>query len=173
MHDFALTRLVDGFFLVIHLNEKWPVPIANPREECGQSVIVVLRPAFAGVIVAASAADAYTQEQLGHFLGPRLGIAQPTIETRGRMAVIAAAPRHDRASQLVVGHVGEHGLANPLVIEMRTDLADETLIATEPIRPLERPPVGELRTLQQLINHTLAFAGILVGEKAAHLVGSG
>ncbi len=56
---------------------------------------------------------------------------------------------------------------------MRADLADEALIAAKSIRPLERPPVGKLRTLQQVIDHTLALAGILVGEKAAHLVRSG
>ena len=47
--------------------------------------------------------------------------------------------------QLVLGHILRHRTPHPPMILHRADLADEALVHAEPVRPFQRPPVGEFR----------------------------
>ena len=104
-----------------------------------------------------------------HFLGPELRIAQPPEETGRRVRVIAASGGQDRAGQLVLRHVRADRAADPLVVLDRADLADEPLIDAEPVRPLERPPVGELGKFQEHIDQLGSLLRVGVGEEGANL----
>ena len=80
MGRLAATGREDSFLLVVDFKEEWPVAVAEPGEERGQGVVVVLGPAFAGVVVALGRADSHAEEKLGDLLGSRPGVAEQDAE---------------------------------------------------------------------------------------------
>ena len=104
-------------------------------------------------------------------LSAGLRVAEAAIEAGGGPAVVAAAGRQDLPGELVLRDVRRHLLANPFVVLVSADLADEPLIAAEPVGPLERPPGGEGGAVEQFVDESIALVRIVVGEEAAHVIG--
>src|SRR4051812_22843640 len=91
-----------------------PGPQADRREERRHLVILVLRPALEGMVVALRADHPDAEEDLGGLLHRRLGVARHAIEIRLRR-VIRTAPRGQHlAHYSVVWLVLRDRVANPL-----------------------------------------------------------
>src|SRR5262249_44800120 len=139
----------------------------------GEPVVIVLRDALAGMVVAAGALHADAEEELGDFLRPGLRVAETAVEAGGRVRIVAPAGSEDLARELVLGDVHGHLLANPFVVLVRPCFADEPLIAAEPVGPLERPPVGERVEVEQFVDQAMPLFSVVASDEMTNLVRSG
>src|SRR5436189_1779747 len=89
--------------------------VAHARERRGPIVVIVLRPAFVGMVVALGALQACAQEDLRHGFRARDRIAIRAIIVRCRISIRAAARDQNLARKLVQGYVLRYALANPVV----------------------------------------------------------
>ena len=78
--DVARSGGVDDFFF-----REVALLATDLREERGETVIVVLRPALEGVVMALGALDAHAQEELGRGLDGRFGVATDAVIVGGRV----------------------------------------------------------------------------------------
>src|SRR5262249_23399501 len=124
----AVARQVNRLFLVVDLLEERPIAVRDASEERGHAEVIVLGPAFAGMIVTLGALHPHTEEQLRALSRPHLRIAETAIEAGRRVLVVASLSRQDRPGEFILRHVGAHLFTDPLVVLDRPDLADEALI---------------------------------------------
>ncbi len=103
------------------------------------------------------------RERPGDGFGACLGIAKRAIEICGRIGVGAAAGGDQIAGKFVERFTVRDGLANPIMEDLDSLSVQRFLLIAENIGPLERPIIGKLRPLEQLIDQpgTFVHMGIL------------
>src|SRR5262249_36046789 len=131
MRHFTFAIEPDGLFLVVDTLEEGAVAVADPAEERSQAIVIVLRPAFARVVVTFGDADADAEKELRHRLDAHLRITDAAIEAGRGTGVIRPARGDEVADKLVEGHIGVDLVPDPLVIGIGAALPDETIIAAE------------------------------------------
>ena len=127
------------------------------REQVGPIVVVVLRPAVEGMVVALGALQSRAEEHLGGRLGARCRITVGTIEVRGGIAVSAAVGGDQLADEPIERLVLSDALANPVVEVLDTFFVERMRFDPQQVRPFQRPKVRELRTLEQPIDESRPF----------------
>src|SRR5437660_5625077 len=89
--------------------------VIDAGEEGGKAMVVVLRPAIEGMIVAFRALQANAEKHLRRRLRAHLRIAQGPIVI-GRRVAVAAAPRRDELPRELVERLAlRQPLANPMM----------------------------------------------------------
>ncbi len=83
-------------------------------EEGSQLVVLILRPAFEGMVVALVAVEAHGQEQMRRVLHDQVGIAQDLVVRGCRILFIGSTGGQDLSHNLIVGPIFGDGCANPI-----------------------------------------------------------
>jgi hypothetical protein len=97
--DLSLSGLPNDLFAVEFMRIEPILPIvlqnlvANAGEECGQAVVILLRPLIEGMIVALGALQSDAQEHLSKCLGLALRVAECAVKVGGRLRVTASLGR--------------------------------------------------------------------------------
>ncbi len=120
------------------------------------------------MIVALGALQADAQEHLAKGLGPALRIAEGAVEIGSRLTITASLSRDQLAGELIERLPLGNAVANPAVKRLHALAIQRLLLAVQHIGPLECPEVGELGSVQQLINEPGAFVGMLIVKKSAN-----
>src|SRR5687768_9584517 len=89
--------------------------VVHTREDGRPIVVIVLGPAFVGVVVAFGALKAGAKKDLGGGFGARRGIAVRPIVICGWVPISAAARGQDLAGELIKGPIGGDALAYPMM----------------------------------------------------------
>src|SRR5436189_2054639 len=97
----------DFAFVLDHL-------VVHTGEQVGPIVIIILRPAVEGMIVALGALQARAEKHLRGSLGSRRRVAVGTKVIRGRAALGAAARGNEFAHESVERFVLSDALTNPV-----------------------------------------------------------
>ena len=110
------------------------------------------------MIVTLGALQARAEKHLGRGSAARGRIALRTVIVRGRTAVSTAPGGDQLADELIQRFVFSHALANPMMEVLHTLLIERVCFHTQQVRPFQRPKIGELRALEQLIDQTSALS---------------
>ena len=98
------------------------------REVRGRLVILVLRPALEGMVVALVAVEANAQEQMRGVFHRRFGITQH-LEVAGRgIFLVRSGGRQDLVCELVIGSILGNGRSNPIAERLASLDAQEFAI---------------------------------------------
>lgn len=148
---------------------------ADAREPRGGLVILVLRPALEGMVVALVAVEPHGEEEVRGVLHRVLGLAENLVVARGRVVLVRAVGRDDFARELVVRRVVGDLLADPVAERLRALRADELAVHLEQVGPLVRPMLHVVLAAHELVHERVALlAGrALVREERLHLVRAG
>src|SRR5260370_33275522 len=130
--------------------------IAGPQSKRGEkrlhAVVIGLAPAVEGMMMALGTGDAQTEEDLGQSAGPVAGLGHDLVEV-GRPASRQRALGGDNlAGELVERNVPGDAIANPPVVMVGGLVAQDLAVDPQQVGPFERPEIGELRPLQELID---------------------
>ena len=142
-------------------------------EDGSQAVIVVLRPAVEGMVVAVGALEPHAQEDPGGVFGLGAGIARDPGEVRRAVAMRVAGRQEERAGHRVERHPPADLIAEPVVEGMRP-----LGVSPAPADPQERlepegPVLVEVRRPEQSIDQASPSLGVRVREELPDLIGSG
>ena len=140
--------------------------VADAVEDGGEAVVVVLGPAVEGVVVAAGAADAGAEEELGGGFGAEGGVAEDAPVVGGGVLIGTAVGGEEGADEEIGGEVGVDGVAEPLVHGAGAGGVHDAFLEAEEVGPFERPPVGEGRGEEELVDEPGAFVRSGVGGEA-------
>ena len=144
-------------------------------EKGGELEILVLGPAFEGVVVAGVAVEAGGEEEVGGVLHRLGGGAENFVVTRGGVFAVGAGRGEDFLGELIVGRVGGDFLADPVAETFRALFAQELAVHLEEVGPFVGPVVDVVGRADEAVDDGVAFpagrAG--VGEEFADLGGSG
>ena len=132
-------------------------------EEGRGLVILVLRPALEGMVVALVAVEPDRHEQVRRVLHRLGGIAEDLEVRRRRVLAVRAAGRQDRAGELVVGRVPGHLIADPLAIGDGSFDAQELAVHVEQVGPLVGPVLDVLLAADQAVDQLLALGAGVAG----------
>ena len=145
----------------------------NLSEERGQMIILVLRPAFEGVVMALVAIKSSGKEEVRRILHRFGRGAQDFPIIGGRILAARARSGQDFPRELIVGRVLLQFLADPVPEQFRPFRAQKLAVALQQVRPLVRPEINVLRAADQAVHHGIPFgAGFAcVIHECANLVG--
>ena len=123
--------------------------VLHAREERGQLMVIVLRPAIERMVVALGTLHADAEKNLGGRLGPAVGVAQGPIVIGGRLVVGAAAAGDQFAGEFIERLVAGDGVADPFIKDLHAAPVELLFLIAEQIGPFESPELGKLGTFQQ------------------------
>ena len=143
------------------------------REVGGGLVVLILRPALEGVVVALVAVETCREEEVGRVFDDLGGLAEDLVITRGGILLVRAAGGEDLVGELIVGRVRLDLLADPVAVEASAFVSEELGVHLEHVAPLVRPVIGVFGRLDQFIDEGVALhpGGAVVGEEGLDLVG--
>src|SRR5262249_46306506 len=134
-----------------------------------QAVVILLRPAVKGMIVAASALETEAEEHLADGFCSNLRVSQCAIEVCRRMAIGTAAGGKQFSRELVQRFVVGNALPEPLVEYLHALPVEHLFFNAEQVRPLLRPELGKLRSLQYFVYEAATFIRPTIIEEPAGL----
>ena len=146
---------------------------ADLREEGGEAVIVVLRPALERVVVALGALNAHAQEELRRGLDGRFGIAADPVIVGGRVLERRAVGRQQLADQLVHRQVALQALANPAMEDVGPLGLDQSAVRAEDVGELQGPEVVKLGTDEEPVDDVVAASGGGIRQERPHFIRRG
>ena len=145
---------------------------ANLREEVREAVVVVHRPAIKGMVVTLRALDAHAHEDLRGVLRDLQRVGRDLVIVGRRLRQGAAAGRKKPPDDLIDGDVGQHLVAEPVVVGQRGLRAELVLTRAnlQQLRKLHHPKIRELRPVEQRLHQMLALGGAGVGDKLLQIL---
>ena len=145
----------------------------DPREEGGEAVIIVLRPALERMVVALGALDADAQEELGGGLDRVLGVAADPVVVRGRIRKVEPSAVSSSRTNWSIGVFRSRLALDPAVEDVRPLGLDQPAVGAEDVGELEGPEVVELGPVEQPIDDLVAaVASAGIGQERLDLRGS-
>src|SRR5207302_1356653 len=87
----------------------------NPPEEGGEAPVIVLAPAFVGMMMALGAGEPLAEEDLGQIVDELLRRLDLLVPDGRRAAELVAGGRQEGADEGIVGEIRGDRLADPLV----------------------------------------------------------
>ena len=142
-------------------------------EEGRQAVVVVLGPALEGMIVALGALDANAAEELGRRLHQFLRRAGDAVVVRRGVGEGVALRREQLPHDLVEWRVLFDLLAHPFPVRFGAFGLQGPPAVAQHVEPLQRPEVGVLGPLQQVVDQLGPLVRGGVGQELPGLVRRG
>ena len=143
-HDFV-ERLsaLDGRATDRAIAALWILGEIHLREVGGGLEVLVLRPAFEGMVVALVAVEPHAQEEVRGVLHRGGRVAQRLEVGRGWVLAVGAGRCEDLSGELVVGRVGGDVGTDPFTQALGTLGTEEFRIHLQQVSPLIRPMLDE------------------------------
>ena len=140
---------------------------AQPHEEGGHAVVVVLAPFLERMMMALGTLHAYAQEDLRRVLGPVGGIVGGAVEVGRAFGVGASLGGDDVADKLIDRLVVAQGGADPVVEAPHALFVELIAVDAQQVAPFEGPEIDELRPLEHLVDRLGRACPALVSARNA------
>ena len=137
------------------------------REERFHAKVISLAPAIERMMVALRALDARAEQHLRDRRGLLAGLLDRFEDVAGRLISQQSFGRQQFASEAVEWLVGREAVTHPAVVGVCSGMSQRRAFDSQQVRPFQRPIVGVLRPLEQLVDQSCSAFGLFVIEKFA------